>query len=211
MATGIPGRRLLVGLVVVLLFAVVPGVVVPTLICRQSDPELPDLGEVSAFSLTDETGQPFTEQALRGHATIVSFVFTRCDLICPVTSMRMENIQEKTFDAAGRVKLLSFTVDPDYDTPERLTAYAKRYHANPTQWRFVTGPVDKVRSVIEGPFMTSMLREADRPGGIPNIAHAGYFLLLDPQLHIRGKYETEDVKRLDEMIHDARFLARTMN
>ena len=207
----IPGRRLLVGLLVVLGFAVVPAVVVPTLVCRQADPELPDLGEVPAFSLIDERGQPFTEEALRGHATIVSFLFTRCDLICPVTTMKMENIQEKTFDAIGRVKLLSFSVDPTYDTPERLTEYAKRYHADPTQWRFVTGPLDKVNALVEGPFMSSMLREPDRPGGIPNIAHAGYFLLLDPQLHIRGKYDTDDVKRLDQMIHDARFLARTMN
>lgn len=202
---------MLVGLLCVLVFAVVPAVVVPTLMCRKADPELPVLGDVSAFTLVDERGEAFTEQALRGHATIVSFLFTRCDLICPVTTMKMEKVQEKTFDAAGRVKLLSFSVDPTYDTPERLTAYAKRYHADPTQWRFVTGPLDQVHALIEGSFMTSMLREPDRPGGIPNIAHAGYFLLVDPQLHIRGKYDTDDVKQLDEMIHDARFLARTMN
>jgi protein SCO1/2 len=209
--TGIPGRRLLVGLLVILVLAVVPAVVLPTLMCRQADPELPLLGEVPAFSLIDETGQPFTDEALRGHATIVSFLFTRCDLICPVTTMKMEKIQEKTFDASGRVKLMSISVDPVYDTPERLTAYAQRYHANPEQWKFVTGPFDTIHALVEGGFMTSMLREQDEPNGMPSIAHGGYFLLVDPQLHIRGKYDSGDIKRLDQMIHDARFLARTMN
>jgi protein SCO1/2 len=206
----IPGRRLLVAMLLVFLLAVVPAVFVPTLMCRPADPNLDDLGEVPAFKLTDERGQPFDDSALRGHVTIVSFLFTRCDSICPVTTMKMQLIQEKTFDVGDRIKLLSITVDPAYDTPERLAAYAQRYKADSARWRFVTGPVDQVHTLVEGGFMTSMLREGDQPNGIPNIAHRGYFMLVDPQAHIRGKYESSDVKQLDMMIHDARYLSRVM-
>ena len=200
---------MLVWLLVVFLAAVVPAVVVPTLMCRPVDPELADLGEVGAFALTDERGEPFTDAALHDHVTIVSFLFTRCDTICPVTTMKMARLQDKTFDARAFIKLASFSVDPEYDTPVRLAAYAQRYQADPARWRFVTGPADAMRRLVEGPFMNSMAREGVTPSGAPAISHSGYFLLVDGNAHIRGAYESGDIQRLDEMIHDARYLART--
>jgi protein SCO1/2 len=205
----VPGRRLLVGLLIVFVAAVVPAVVVPTLMCRRADPELSDLGAVGAFALTDERGEPFSDAALRGHVTIVSFLFTRCDTICPVTTMKMARLQEKTFDARAHIKLASFSVDPAYDTPARLAEYAQRYQADPDRWRFVTGPVDAMRRLVEGPFMNSMASEGKTPSGAPAISHSGYFLLVDGNAHIRGAYDSGDIQRLDEMIRDARYLVRT--
>ena len=200
---------MLVGLLVVFIAAVVPAVVMPTLMCRPAEPVLDDLGAVGAFALTDERGAPFTEAALHGHVTIVSFVFTRCDTICPVTTMKMARLQDKTFDARARIKLASFSVDPAYDTPERLAEFAVRYQADPTRWRLVTGPVDAMRRLVEGPFMNSMAREPDAPSGAPQISHSGYFAVVDARGHIRGVYDSNDVQRLDELIRDARYLART--
>ena len=205
----IPGRRLLVRLLIILLAAVVPAVVFPTLVCRRADPQLGDLGEVGAFTLTDERSQPFSEAALRGHVTIVSFLFTRCDTICPVTTMKMARLQDKTFDVGAAVKLASFSVDPAYDTPARLAAYAQRYQADPARWRFVTGPVEPMRRLVEGPFMNSMMNEGLTPSGAPAISHSGYFLLVDGNGHLRGAYDSNEIQRLDEMIRDARYLART--
>lgn len=197
------------GLLVVFVAAVVPAVVMPTLMCRRADPELLDLGAVGAFALTDERGQPFSDAALAGHVTIVSFLFTRCDTICPITTMKMARLQDKTFDAGARIKLASFSVDPAYDTPDRLAAYAQRYQADPARWRFVTGPVEPMRRLVEGPFMNSMASEGVTPSGAPAISHSGYFLLVDGHAHVRGAYDSNDVKRLDELIRDARYLART--
>lgn len=205
----IPGRRLLFGLLVVFLVAVVPSIIVPTLMCRPEHKPMPDLGAIGEFSLVDQTGQPFSDAAMAGHVSIVSFIFTRCDTICPTISMKMQRIQEKTFDVGDAVKLVSFSVDPTYDTPERLAEYGKRYRAQPDRWRFVTGPYDKVHALIEGPFMTSMLRAGDRPSGVPDIQHGGYFLLVDPQLHIRGMYDSNIINQLEALMRDARYLART--
>jgi protein SCO1/2 len=205
----VPGRRLLVALLVILAAAVVPAVVLPTLMCRRADPVLDDLGAVGRFSLLDERGQPFSEAAFAGHATLVSFIFTRCDTICPVTTMKMARLQEQTFDAGARIKLASFSVDPAYDTPARLTEYAQRYHADPARWRFITGPIEDVRRLVEGPLMNSMAREGVTPSGAPAISHSGYFLLIDGNAHIRGAYDSSDLQRLDEMIRDARYLTRT--
>jgi len=188
---------------------VVPAVVMPTLMCRQPDPVLDDLGAAGTFALTDERGEPFTDAAIAGHITIVSFLFTRCDTICPVTTMKMQRLQDKTFDARAHIKLASFSVDPGYDTPARLAEYAQRYQADPARWRFITGPVEAMRALVEGPFMNSMAKEGVTASGAPQVSHSGYFLLLDGRGHIRGTYDSNDVQRLDEMIRDARYLART--
>lgn len=205
----VPGRRLLFALLVILLVAVIPSVVVPTLLCRPEKKQLDDLGMVEPFSLVDERGEPFTDAALRGKITIVSFIFTRCDTICPVTAMKLERIQEKTFDLGRDIKLVSLSVDPKYDTPEKLTEFAKRYRADSERWRFVTGDYDKVYKLVEGSFMSSMMQLPDKPNGVPDFAHAGYFLLVDRALHIRGKYDSDRVHQLDELMSDARYLART--
>lgn len=203
------GRKLLLGLLVLFFAAVVPGVIGPTLLCRRDDPVLDRLGTVGTFALTDERGQPFTQDAFSGNVTLVNFIFTRCDTLCPVTSMKMQRLQEKTFDARAHIKLVSFSVDPTYDTPPRLAEYAQRYKADPERWRFVTGAADAMKQLIEGPFMNSMAVEGVQVSGGPAISHSGHFLLVDQHGVIRGAYDSSDIQRLDEMIRDARFLVRT--
>jgi protein SCO1 len=207
---GVPGRRVLIAMVVILLAAVIPAVFVPTLACRPADPQLrDDLPTVPAFSLVDERGQVFTEEALRGHPTVVDFIFTRCDNICPVMSERMHGIQEKTFDLGQRFKLLSFTVDPAYDTPAVLAEYAKQHQADDARWRFVTGPIDKLKPLIADTFMNSMKVTGALKSGAPEIGHTGFFVLVDANLKIRGVYDSGNLSKLDEVMRDARFLIRT--
>ena len=204
------GKKLLLGLLAVLVVAVVPFVLVPTLLARGEGIALPDLGTVPAFDLVDEQNQVFTDEALRGPPTIVNFVFSRCDTICPVISLKMERLQDKLADRrADPIKLGSISVDPTYDTPARLAAYATRYNAHREKWRFLTGDAAKVKALVEGPFMNSMTLEGQTPSGAPAISHNGYFLLVDGDLKIRGVYDSNDVQKLDELLRHARFLART--
>lgn len=205
---GISGKRLLLALLGILLLAVVPAVVVPTLLRDQ--PELPDLGDIPAFALVDQHGERFTEEALRGHPTIVGFVFTRCDTICPVISMKMHWLQEKTADRKGAaIKLVSISVDPAYDTPPRLLEYATRHQADFGRWRFLTGPRPDVHKLVEGPFMNSMIEQGVTASGAPAISHSGYLVLVDGDLKIRGVYDSNDDNALGALMRDARYLART--
>ncbi|MBX3159150.1 MAG: SCO family protein [Deltaproteobacteria bacterium] len=176
--------------------------------CRNERPELADLGTLPDFAFTDERGQPFTQEALRGQVTVIDFIFTRCDQICPVVTQRMRGVQDKTFDAGKRLKFVSITVDPGYDTPERLAAYARENGADDARWRFLTGPADQIRAIVEGPLMNSMRLEREI-NSIPQIGHTGHFVLVDGDLRIRGVYGSSDVTKLDELMRDARYLIRT--
>jgi protein SCO1/2 len=103
---------------------------------------------VPAFALTTDAGEPFTLDDLRGHATAVTFIFTRCPVpeFCPLMSRRFQQIQRETArDPALRgARLLSVTLDPTFDTPAVLDAYARAIQADPARWRFVTGTPDEI-------------------------------------------------------------------
>jgi cytochrome oxidase Cu insertion factor (SCO1/SenC/PrrC family) len=207
---GVSGNKLLLGLLGALVTIVVLAIILPTLVFRKEAYDLPDLGTVPAFSLVDDQHQTFTEAALRGHPTIVDFVFTRCDSICPMLSARMAKVQEKLSDArAESIKLLSISVDPQHDTPDVLAEYAHRFGAHPDKWRFLTGPREDIVRLVTGPFMGLMRPEGVSPGGAPAITHSPFFLLVDANLTIRGVYDSRDLPRVETMMRHARYLART--
>ena len=72
---------------------------------------------------------------------ILNFIFTSCTTICPVMSQTLAKVQERLGEFRERVKMISVSIDPEHDTPERLRAYARKYAAGP-QWTFYTGTVD---------------------------------------------------------------------
>jgi protein SCO1/2 len=204
----IPGRTLFVAIVALLLAIVVPTIVLPTLVFRKPAPQLDDLGLLPPFSLTTHTGATVTRDELFGHVTIVDFVFTRCDTLCPLLSARMNRIQEMTSDVGQSIKLVSFTVDPEHDTPEVLAAYARSFGADPARWVFITGDSAAIRRTIEDGLMAGYTTDGIQKNGAPNITHSGHFILLDKDAHIRGIYHHEDDAVVDAMLRHARWLSR---
>src|SRR5213082_1532142 len=75
-----------------------------------------------------------------GRPVLLNFIFTTCSSICPLTSRTLEEFQRKLGRAASRVHLMSISIDPEQDTPARLTEYARKFHAGP-EWQYYTGSV----------------------------------------------------------------------
>lgn len=169
-------------------------------------PALDVLGQVPALALIDQRGEHFDSTELRGRVTIVNFIFTRCTTICPVTSLKMQRLAERTADQPA-IGLLSVSVDPAHDQPAVLAAFAARYQADPGRWRFVTGDPAALRAAIEGGFKIALERRGELAGGVPDIVHGGHFVLVDDALAIRGYYDSDDATRLDALVVDARRLA----
>jgi hypothetical protein len=78
--------------------------------------------QVPAFQLTDQTGKSITLEDLKGKIWAANFIFTRCKGPCPITVLRMQDLNTKLKKVRGNVELVTFTVDPEYDTPEILKA-----------------------------------------------------------------------------------------
>ena len=85
---------------------------------------------------------------LQGKIVIMDFIFTRCMGPCPILSGTFAKLQARLGDRLGKdVFLLSFSVDPDYDTPARLKEYAERYRARPG-WYFLTGTPENAETAL---------------------------------------------------------------
>jgi protein SCO1/2 len=76
-----------------------------------------------------------------GRPVLLDFIYTTCTTICPVMSQTFAEVQKRLGADAAKVKMVSVSIDPEEDTPARLTEYAKRYQAGP-QWTFYTGTVE---------------------------------------------------------------------
>ena len=77
---------------------------------------------------------------------MLNFIFTTCTTICPMLSATFAQVQRELGDEADQVRMISITIDPEYDTPERLRVYAERFNAGP-QWQFYTGTVDDIVAI----------------------------------------------------------------
>jgi cytochrome oxidase Cu insertion factor (SCO1/SenC/PrrC family) len=101
------------------------------------------------LTVMTQRGKPvrFYDDLVKGKIVIISFIYTSCTDICPLTTARLAQLEEKLGDMVGReVFLISMTVDPKTDTPERLKEYAERFGAGPG-WSFVTGKSDDIRAI----------------------------------------------------------------
>jgi protein SCO1/2 len=75
-----------------------------------------------------------------GRPVLVNFIFTTCSSVCPLSSRTLEEFQRKLGLQAASVHLMSISIDPEQDTPARLTEYARKFHAGP-EWNYYTGTV----------------------------------------------------------------------
>jgi protein SCO1 len=165
------------------------------------------LGALPAFSLTDQTGRPFGTRELEGKVWVADFIFTSCEEACPLLSQRMAEVARRARHLGPDFHLVSISVDPERDTPERLASYGARYGANPVQWSFLTGPADAIESAVTGGFKVGMGRErgpspAGGTGDFWQIFHGENLVLVDRALHIRGYFPAtpEGLDRLMEAI-----------
>ena len=160
----------------------------------------PMLGTLPAFALTDQTGHPFGTRELRGKVWVANFIFTSCAGSCPLLSQKMAEVARRGRHLGPDFHLVSLTVDPERDTPERLAAYASQYGANPRKWSFLTGAMATIQSAVIDGFKVGMGKE--KQGDFWEIFHGENLVLVDRELRIRGYFPAtaEGLDRLMEAL-----------
>jgi protein SCO1/2 len=144
------------------------------------------------FTLTTQSGEKLRLADLRGKVVLVGFIFTTCNGSCPATTHRMAQVQERLksrgIDKDGRVRLLSITLDPARDTPEKLRDYMRLYDVDPGSWTFLTGPPETVGRTIAAWGMWA------RPAPNGQLDHPSRVFLVDAQGRIREIYNLAFLK-----------------
>lgn len=163
--------------------------------------DLPSLFPVPAFELTDQDGQPFGTTQLRGRVWIASFLFTSCSQACPILAAQLANLRGRLARHGERFHVVSISVDPEVDTPERLRAFAERFGGT-SQWTLLTGRPEDVRATTERAFFQPQAsRHALEVAPGYDILHGTGVLLVDRDGRCRGLYPT-DGEGLDRLVRD---------
>lgn len=135
--------------------------------------------EIGDFELIDQHGKPFSSEELAGKIWIANFVFTSCTAECPLLSQQMSLVRRNIGDRPD-VAFVSFSVDPQTDTPERLLTYAEPYGPDP-RWALLTGEIEQVTELVTTKFLVPLTHdeEASKVANQPIISHSDKMLVVD--------------------------------
>jgi cytochrome oxidase Cu insertion factor (SCO1/SenC/PrrC family) len=170
---------------------------------RLASRNIPAYGQVPAFQLTNQDGRPFGAADLENKIWIADFVFTSCPGPCPIISSRMSELQKPLQNTD--VHLVSFTVDPDKDTPEVLRRYAEKLNAQAARWDFLTGSKAAIYDLSAKGFKLAAADGSDEMG-MP--VHSTRMVLVDRRGQIRGYYDALAADAVTKLLADTNHLLR---
>jgi protein SCO1 len=185
-------------------------------------PELDASGEVKVanedttfiivpdFKLKDQSGNDFGFR--KEKLTVVSFFFSRCGTICPITNKNLLRVAE-TFKSNDFVQILSLTVDPVYDTPEVLDKYAKELGGIYKNWRFLTGDKKYTYDLAIKGMKLPVSDASEYDKNIVDIdqtfIHSDKLLLVDTKGNIRGIYEGTNKSDIERLVVEIKVLLKS--
>jgi protein SCO1/2 len=166
---------------------------------------LNDYGAVPEFALLERAGKRSTLADMRGKVWIADFIYTTCTDTCPMQSATMAKLQEK-FSNQSDLRFVSFSVDPERDTPEQLSRYADRFKASADRWLFLTGEKEQITRLVQQGFRLSAAALTDANSKENVILHSPRFVLVDRKSQIRGYYDSREHAALERLNKDTAML-----
>jgi protein SCO1/2 len=154
-----------------------------------------DKHSVADFQLTNQQGKLITGDELSGKVRIVNFFFSTCPGVCPTTMQNLKKVQQHI--NTNQAVMLSFSITPNIDTPERLAEYATAQKIDLSRWQLLTGEADQITRLAKDSFFAVLERNVDQNAFV----HTEKAFLVDRDGFIRGVYNATspaDVMRLTE-------------
>jgi protein SCO1/2 len=135
-------------------------------------------------------------KTLKNKIYVANFFFCSCNTICPIMTKQLVRIQTEFKDVEW-VKILSFTVDPEHDSVQKLLQYAQKFGINEDQWHLLTGPKDKLYQLCLKSF--KLAAQSDGP---ESFDHSNKVVLVDNRGIIRGYYDGTDSISISKLMAD---------
>jgi protein SCO1 len=194
---------------------------------NQSDQKLPVLGvkklikkivagktitdtlykKIPPFQFVNQDSLTVTNRDFDGRIYVADFFFTSCPDICPIIQRNMLKVYQK-YRNNQQVKILSYTIDPDHDTPARLKNYAVKLGVESNQWEFLRGQKQAVYALAKNDYMVSVDDDTKGPGGF---AHEGFFVLVDKERRMRGVYDGTNGEEVNKLLKNMDILLAEYN
>jgi protein SCO1/2 len=161
-----------------------------------------DTQQVSHYTFINLQHQPVSFKSFLGKILVVNFFFTRCPNVCPRMMHDLTDVVQQ-FTTDDRVQFISLTVDPQYDTPERLQHYASAMQLPIQHWELLTGDKTKIyRAAVVGFHVSA----SSGNGDVPDFIHTDKIMLVDTRGRIRGYYSGIVKREMDLLKQDIKKL-----
>ncbi|MDV7186878.1 SCO family protein [Lutibacter sp. TH_r2] len=187
---------------------------VPKIVNKFKTPELVTIGKAPEFKFTNQDGEQVSNSFYTNKVYVVEFFFTTCPTICPIMNENMVKIQDEFYGNLD-FGIASFSINPEYDSPEILKAYAKSHGATLKNWHFLTGNKEKIYELANKGFALYAGENAEAEGGFE---HSGMFALVDKKGNIRSRkdnlgnpiafYDGLDNKTVQQLKEDIKTLLK---
>lgn len=166
--------------------------------------------KIADFSFQNQNNKTITQKDYENTIYVADFFFTTCPTICPIMTDNMVWLQDKIKDMPN-VKLLSFSVTPDIDTPEVLRKYADKKGVIDAKWNMVTGDKKDIYYLARQSFLAV---KTETTGELYDMVHTENFILVDKNGRIRGFYDgtnldqdkDDDTKNMIQLLEDIKWL-----
>lgn len=156
--------------------------------------------QVPDFEYTTQDKEQLSLSDLEGDWWIADFIFTNCTTVCMPMTQNMAHLQSMMEEEGIDAQIVSFSVDPDYDTPEVLKEYASHYDANFDNWSFVTGyDFETIREFSIKHFKNFVQAPAD---GDDQVIHGTSFFLVSPEGEVVKNYDGVEMKNMETILAD---------
>lgn len=160
--------------------------------------------KIPDFKFLNQDSLWVSQKDMAGKIYVADFFFTTCPTICPKMKTQLLRIYDK-FAEDDRVRILSHTIDPEYDGVRVLKDYAKKLNITSPRWNLVTGKKSDIYRLGEKSYMVTAQEDANEEGGF---VHSGAFILVDQNRHVRGIYDGTKEQDVNHLIEDMTLLLK---
>ncbi|WP_152658381.1 SCO family protein [Oceanobacillus sp. CFH 90083] len=156
--------------------------------------------QVPDFEYTTQDEEQLTLDDLKGEWWVADFIFTNCTTVCMPMTYNMAHLQSMMEEEGIDAQLVSFSVDPDFDTPEVLKEYASNYDADFANWSFVTGyDFETIREFSIKHFRNLVQAPAE---GDDQVIHGTSFFLVSPEGEVVKNYDGVEIDNMEAILAD---------
>lgn len=157
--------------------------------------------QMKSFTFTNQNGENFGTEQLKDKVWIADFIFTSCETVCPPMTAGMAALQKQLKEENLDVQLVSISVDPDVDTPEKLKEFMQKFSKDESNWNMLTGFSQKEIETFAREEFQSLVQ---KPESSDQVIHGTNFYLVNRHGEIVDDYSFTQGKQFQELISDVK-------
>lgn len=160
--------------------------------------------QIPNFRFLNQDSVWVSEKEVEGKVYVADFFFTTCPTICPKMKTQMLRIYER-YKERNDVRIISHSIDPEFDNTSVLKDYANRLHVEAPKWNLLTGDKAAIYKLGQKSYLVSAQEDANEAGGF---VHSGAFILVDKNRHVRGIYNGTVETEVNHLLEDMEILLK---